>query len=691
MHQALSPPSTSRSETIDLGLAVYRQPWWLKTPYGASALLADFGDAGRVEVSFELRMSDGRPLQSNPVLVGEIYDFLCLQSLPSPGRPAKSNRTEKEHFCRSLVVLDYFLLNDKSGAVARHGLSSLGSQALEQFLLHVASHRITAESIYGWSKRLSEYLLRQAATLPDAEFRKAVAEYKALLNIGVPEPDWRLRCSLDELLRIRAFLRREGLYGGGDTRKRDFGLMPRTAELRRRIYGNNTFAGATYEFPSAGTTFPELCLRPVTRYQRELPAVSVRANPRMDTRCSVLKFNEWRAKLLDLGRLSAFGVGISADVIRRVERKDLESILDLRELDGFRPVPAVAVAHAMKNGIELFYKHGDHLLTSLSNVVVTCQRLGCTPLELEYQGSLSRLLTRDTVALGIRSWSLSPHFKSLNGDWPNATTYLSVLRSQGCGLLDMCRVLLGGSLVVVGGMQAARQGEVLALRKSDLHESDAWLRTLTRKSGFESLRYQDFRPAAPVVMHILRRLATCVESLQQTGAVLFSLPNEHGRVRPLNADSGNACIDVFIDYIEGLCDGEGRRYYLRQHQLRLFFATAFFYAFGFAGVDTLRWFLRHLNAQQVWAYIEDTTPGGVLRRQKAAAVTSMIREGDAETYELLACIRRRYNVRSVDVMTDGELLELIEDLQSDGSVEIEPVFAKDGTGDLVKLGILVWE
>lgn len=48
--------------------------------------------------------------------------------------------------------------------------------------------------------------------------------------------------------------------------------------------------------------------------------------------------------------------------------------------------------------------------------------------------------------------------------------------------------------------------------------------------------------------------------------------------------------NIFYDFTEVECENN-KRFYMRQHQLRRFFAMAFFWGNGFGSMDTLRWFL----------------------------------------------------------------------------------------------------
>jgi hypothetical protein len=154
-------------------------------------------------------------------------------------------------------------------------------------------------------------------------------------------------------------------------------------------------------------------------------------------------------------------------------------------------------------------------------------------------------------------------------------------------------------------------------------------------------------------------------------------------------DAANRAIDIFLDFIESPVDSVGRRYYIREHQLRQFFAAAFFHCCSFAAPDVLRWFLRQLDARQLYAYICTSVSAAHLRRYKAVAAASLIRGGATAVAALTSFVQHHLSVSTFDVMSDDELAEYLSDLQSDGSVSIEPVFGPGG--DLVRLGVTIWK
>src|SRR5690606_28950972 len=95
---------------------------------------------------------------------------------------------------------------------------------------------------------------------------------------------------------------------------------------------------------------------------------------------------------------------------------------------------------------------------------------------------------------------------------------------------------------------------------------------------------------------------------------LFSYPLQLAGFDLSQASKKALCgsLDYFCDWAQMPCDADGCRYYLRQHQLRRFFAMVFFYGTGYGGLETLRWSWGHTDERRVWRYIRESVRGAVL-------------------------------------------------------------------------------
>lgn len=674
---------------IEETLIAYRSPWWLRTKYGAEKLIADFCEAGLVTVSFDITLANGHNLASprGANLRSEIYDFLCLQAHSiTHRRRRRGAEADRKHLMAALHVVDYFLLNDREIGLSTHGFAAVGTQHALQFLIDLSSSPSTVEGIYCWNRKLAEFLRTRAAELLPTEIAEVLKTEPLLGCIDIPQSEWQLGLTFEELMAARVFLYKAGLYRVLDNRQCSYRYGPNGIQLAPLMY-RDTLVGTSVHM-ATGSSQNELCWAPVDHYTRECDAVVVWAG-REDIRCSVSQFTAYKAKLMTWQHLSRLGIGIREDVLERIAIVPFQQIVSLKEGKGVTPVPPSVIALLLRNAISFFYAHGDHLLTSLTNILREAAARSMRPFQLDSELIVEDLLDPRTVAFGITCWSLQRSLTEEAGTRACSARYLAELRSSHIGLLDFVRVLYGASLIIVGTMQAARQGEMLDLTAKSLDPTEKWLALLTRKSGFDRLRNEDFRPAPKVAVDVLKRLAAFVDKVGQGKSPIFSMPTYYGLMR-CDSNLANAAIDLFVDYFEGPMDAEGRRYYLRQHQLRQFFTATFFHCCSFAGMDVLRWFLRQLDAKHLWAYICASTPGAVLRRYKSVAAGTLIRGGREETTKLVGLLRRRFRISDFDIMTDQELAELLDDLQVDGSVVIEPIFASGGDMTCLRLGIIVW-
>ncbi|MEE3879925.1 hypothetical protein [Vibrio sp. YYF0003] len=108
-------------------------------------------------------------------------------------------------------------------------------------------------------------------------------------------------------------------------------------------------------------------------------------------------------------------------------------------------------------------------------------------------------------------------------------------------------------------------------------------------------------------------------------------------------------LDSFCDYFElptvEYAENDVRRYYIRQHQLRRFFAMVFFWLRGAASLDTLRYFLCHTDSEHLYHYVTEGLQGEVLVGIKARSIREGLTSGHVQNIEkLLPILRRRYGV-----------------------------------------------
>jgi hypothetical protein len=209
--------------------------------------------------------------------------------------------------------------------------------------------------------------------------------------------------------------------------------------------------------------------------------------------------------------------------------------------------------------------------------------------------------------------------------------------------------------------------------------------------GLRGIRQREVRPIVKIGVSMIRE----IERLQAKLVALGILPKMTNLFCPIGLFEGsglsdashhafNNALDAFCDYFE-LPIVDGKRYYLRQHQLRRFFCMLFFWGNSFGGTDTLRWMLGHTDPEVLYRYITETVPGAVLRGAKAQFAAENI-EAYAELSEL---VKKHYGASGFMMLDSQELTDFIAGLEEDGTVEIEPEFIEVGGRKLYKIAVIV--
>ncbi|MGR5341872.1 integrase [Vibrio astriarenae] len=223
-------------------------------------------------------------------------------------------------------------------------------------------------------------------------------------------------------------------------------------------------------------------------------------------------------------------------------------------------------------------------------------------------------------------------------------------------LFDLFSVLQGAIQVLVGAIMARRQDELIKLKShgnlspnvSPFSEAGAKteynLIFKVKKTGSKGVNATIERP-------IPLSIARFIWQLEQFNIKASELNLSKGKLSLFNnLDSlrsqlsqvvhctYNAHLDALCDYLETdlvqYDNGEYRRNYVRQHQLRRFFAMAFFWSKGFDGMDALRWMLGHSDMDHLYHYISESETGAVLNGAKASVIVRGVLDPTSELAKL---------------------------------------------------------
>jgi hypothetical protein len=664
-----------------------RQADWLLSAFDDNQWEYNFGFKTRKSIDWDVRLDDGSRLiapEHKELLNGFKY-YLTSVTNPlthiAPRTGAATTRASE--FNRALQIVDFILLNGKNLQLAKYGLAGLGSDSLKLVLSELCSSKLTAEAVYGWSKRLSLYCLNLTLQTSAIDIDAVLAEFPALKNIT---PDQAEKNTLDIPLEIipRA---RAALYLNGIYRRSEKGYTPNSVKISKVIY-RDTLKGRVEIKPVADI----LCIKEDSSFTRELLPVTVTTG-KTET-IGISDFYEYKRALYSFGTLHE--VGLPAPSVEALDATR-KFTLETGKPGRFRTLPSHVVFGAVRNAIEFHIKHGESLIDGICKVALHCKLKGIPTSELEDK-LVHHIIGEDLRKLGVEGLGLSR--RAIGTGYHDRTKasiseYYPDLRANK-GLLELVKVYIGSAQIVVGALMGRRVGELQDLHASNcLDVSEQWLVFQNRKStqNLFGIRQVEVRPIEPIAVQMIKSLVRMQKILKRLGYIdelveVFSSPSVNGELSlpKANAYNYNQNLDFFCDYFETETNEEGKRYYIRQHQLRRFFAMLFFYSSSFGGMETLQWMLGHTDVQHVWHYITEAMDGATLAGAKVQYVAEGLHSGDIESYESLAAlVTARYGTENFMLADTNELEDYLADLMEEGAITIEPEFFEDGDGQRFKI------
>lgn len=367
-------------------------------------------------------------------------------------------------------------------------------------------------------------------------------------------------------------------------------------------------------------------------------------------------------------------------------KNDLEFILNYdfqaKEIKHFETYPVDVIFKTMKQCLDFHFNYGNDIIASFNNFldILEKQNLDQSNLRLAIdkkaiESALISALTPKMKKLGVNSYYLDTRDENYFNNFRNNVSLFSLLK-----------VYYGCALFVVGALMARRQSEIKSLEIDCFDGVNQQLSFRRSKSHIHSFGIKDYisLPTIEIVGEMLNNISLISKRLKNnTNNQLFLFPKS---MQPWNGSDDKHLyyekLDNMYDYFNiDLIDG--KRPYIRQHQLRRFFAMAFFWSKGTKSIDTLRWFLGHTNPEHVYSYIYENTQGYILNNVKAQYVA----ENFNEYSDLKDFIKNKYSVENFDIIDSNDLADYINSLIEDKQITVEPVFFEDGNN--VQFNIIV--
>lgn len=657
----------------------YRDASWLRSNFDDDVWECKFGDNVQAQIDFRISIDRGSLLTEakNRNILETMKSWLCVQThFDSSGGKTYSSKYARGRIKRTLHLIDYFIIHSREIGLPQYGFSAVTTNDFIGLFLRLAKSNEVAVSIYDWKAKLQQFLREKTSSTPTNKKAAWLHDFPALVTSIPSREDRMLDLTDQEIIESRGWLWANGYY------KKDaegsYRYAPNTEKLAALFYSNTLAGNVKKPCPQ------ELKLEPIEGYSREYPGADVRSN--MQDRLSEQKLALYKQSLLSLNILSATSSQIPTKALQDFELTSLEQSLNLKGVGRFRTLGQEVVMCSLRNAIEYVVKYSDGLVDSYLALVQAAERkdMSCRAYSKAYD--ISDLLTPDIRKLGVRVWSLGQN-QEKHVIRPIREEYFKRFRSNE-GLRELLMVLYGAVQICIGTLMARRQGELMELvAGSCLDITSTRLIFQNRKSGIEEFRQSEARPIPKIGVISLRKLERLQQGLIEMGCLdgytnLFNFPTASGNdvVKVAYPKNFAAALDAFCDYFETPLNTAGQRYYIRQHQLRRFFAMLFFWGNSFGRMDTLRWFLGHTDPEHLYHYITEATPGEVLRGIKASYAGEQVKRHSEEVEALSCLLEEHFGTRSFSVLDEQELDDYIEELIDQGIVHVEPQFIETKSG-----------
>ncbi|MDY7580622.1 hypothetical protein [Pseudomonas sp. CCI3.1] len=617
---------------------------------------------GRV-INFNIFLSDGSLLTDakNDHLLWVIKLFIILQVHPKfLKRLDVGGITQSDYIAKALLFVDWVLIHDNVFDVVNNGFALLSADSINLYLVKCTSPPVT-ENLYRLSKHLSDWLKPKILTVTAEDISTAELKWPGLSEL--PDPEEReLDLTDAEIVKARVFILKTNMYVSHNGGVRFNSKIFISEEYR------NTLLGITMNFkiPSELTWG---CVR-----SREYAMIPVRNPSRPGLTSQVIRDHIRVIKYLTIVD-SYIKTGIDSEEIAGLSAGAVRPHIQEKSNDRYRLLPYEIVFYAIKKSYEFQECHTARVLEAVEEVLIVFAMEHSVG--FQQSCNISGYFANDNPGFnGFELWTLAP------SGVRSVTTGLLFKEMRKCKALYQTYCgLMGCCLILIGLFAARRQEELLNLSTeclyplidpySDVGDSEMYSIDFSAgKTGNPNGKHELRVPVPKMIAKIIWKLRSFHLKCQLLGLIgsscsLFLAVSPWGsKVYELSPYMYNSYLDRACDLIEtptiAGSDGVSLRFYIRQHQLRGFFATAFFWSAGFYGLDSLRAVLGHANFKHLVRYITKVTPGSMLRVVKAEKICTSLLNGftDIENLDALKdVLMTRLGVADIFIDTASDVYE----------------------------------
>lgn len=662
-----------------------RKPYWLDNNFEAPDWILNLSESPKHIHWGEVVLSDGNKLTDEihrPLLNTFKTWILATDDPLVNGGKFSKKITVKMKVTLVVSLINAILINGDKIGLAKNHLFSINRDFIMSIINSLASAG-SSEGIYRYSSRVKDFIATHCNTITKKEIDIFKKKYPVVMRDIQPE-EMLLGLSIEERLRVCCFLKSNGHYSSNLNMNRKLSLL---------IYSGKIINPSDVSF----NALSELQL--IVKNPTEFFAVPVSA----DTE----EFSDrYISRVLSAFRLILSSnsnndtANISDDAFRDINARTVSLNTKVYSAGRYLSLPASLVFSSIKNAFEFCFGYMDDILDSVYNVLDNAPKEnkslssvdrinGSSVFERWRNVEILKYISPALIDLGVECYTLRGSKVGLNFEDLRANK----------GLIELHSVLMGAIQVLIGAIMARRISELISLKPVGNLSHSASIVSNSKKfvdpNSIEgqSLEYKLIfilkksgsggehgenkvieRPIPRAIAGFIFKLERFNQKIadseiQKEKMSLFNYVNpQRFKLSKCNVYSYNLASDLFCDYFETDCieyKGSNRRYYIRTHQLRRFFAMVFFWSKGFDGIDVLRHMLGHTDFAHLYHYITESLSGEVLNGVKATYLAEKVLNDDLEDIDKLRkTIANQFGVNKANILFDT-ISNVVEDY-SDG-------------------------
>ncbi|EIV8655703.1 integrase [Vibrio parahaemolyticus] len=644
-----------------------RQPEWLESSFSAKKWVLRFGKTPKTIHWETVYLDDGKKLtdtRHQKLLNSFKYWITAADNPLENGGKIISPKTAYQKVIKVIALINAILLHSKELKLAKYHLLNVNDDFWLNILTKYAEHG-NFQGVYEIEKRTQVLLDYASQSVSDADAQTFKERFPYVTEDMVQDESFLF---LVEREKACAWLFEQGYYQDA---KEFIKYSGNSAVLRKLL-----FDGKMLYHDINAPRYLELHLKEPTR-NSEYRAVENRDTSTGTSEKAISKYIEVIQLIYtNLEREDAASPSILSE---RVSSGLISQLVNLKRVGRTRTLPPTFVFNLIRQSYEFAKKHLpteegtvtllDEILKLLSearsksakqasNTLRPSEKSKAWNEELhrEMSGSERGYWLQTEAINCLSSEYLKKGIKQVKGFADSVENRFERIRANE-SLFDLFSVLQGAIQVLVGAIMARRQDELIKLKphgnlspsninpfSKEGENVDYNLIFRAKKTGSKGENETIERP-------IHSSIAKFIWQLEQFNIKASELNLSIGKLSLFNNLDSSRCLlsqtahTTYNAHLDALCDyletdlvqydnGEYRRNYVRQHQLRRFFAMAFFWSKGFDGMDALRWMLAHSDMEHLYHYISESETGAVLNGAKASVIVRGVVDSTSELAKL---------------------------------------------------------